>query len=94
MIRVSQIDINDKTQVDRFIQFHYDLYKGCPQWVPPFWTDIRAMMNPKKHPYYDHSDADFFIAVRDGKSVARRAAINRSMHTIRQRKYSFTCLMH
>jgi len=75
MIQVNQIDIKDRKQVDRFLQFHYDLYRGCKEWVPPFWTDMRAMLDPKKHPFYDHSDADFFMAERDGKVVARIAAI-------------------
>lgn len=75
MIRVTQVDTNDRKQVDRFIQFHYDLYRGCKQWVPPFRSDIRTMMNPKKHPFYDHSDADFFIAERDNKIVARICAM-------------------
>ncbi len=71
MIQVTQVDTQDRKQVDRFIQFHYDLYRGCKQWVPPFRADIRTMMNPKKHPFYEHSDADFFMAERDGKIVAR-----------------------
>jgi hypothetical protein len=75
MIQVNQIDTKDRKQVDRFLQFHYDLYRGCKEWVPPFWTDMRAMLDPKKHPFYDHSDADFFMAERDGKVVARIAAI-------------------
>lgn len=75
MIQVNQIDTKDRKQVDRFLQFHYDLYRGCKEWVPPFWTDMRAMLDPKKHPFYEHSDADFFMAERDGKVVARIAAI-------------------
>jgi len=75
MIQVNQIDTKDRKQVDRFLQFHYDLYRGCKEWVPPFWTDMRAMLDHKKHPFYDHSDADFFMAERDGKVVARIAAI-------------------
>jgi hypothetical protein len=75
MIQVSQVDINDRKQVDRFIKFHYDLYRGCKQWVPPFWSDMRAMLNPKKHPFYEHSDAAFFIAEQDGKIVSRIAAL-------------------
>lgn len=75
MIQVTQIDTKDRKQVDRFLQFHYDLYRNCKQWVPPFWADMRAMLDPKKHPFYDHSDADFFIAERDGKVVARIAAM-------------------
>ncbi len=33
------------------------------------------MLNPKKHPYYDHSDAEFFYAEKNGKIVGRIAAL-------------------
>ena len=75
MVTVEKIDTGNKQQVEQFIQFHYDLYKDCPQWVPPFKIDQRAMLDRKKHPFYDHSDADFFIAIRDGKMVGRIAAL-------------------
>ena len=75
MVTVEKIDTGNKQQVEQFIQFHYDLYKDCPQWVPPFKIDQRAMLDRKKHPFYDHSDADFFIATRDGKMVGRIAAL-------------------
>jgi hypothetical protein len=39
--------------------------------VPPFVSDIKAMLNPKKHPYYDHSDAEFFVAKKNGKIAGR-----------------------
>lgn len=75
MITVSQVDVQNRRQVNRFIQFHYDLYKTCPQWVPPFYSDIRAMLNPNKHPFYEHSDADFFLAERNGEVVGRIAML-------------------
>lgn len=75
MIRVFQIDPDQKAERERFIQFHYDLYKNCPQWVPPFRNDIRMMLDRKKHPFYDHSDAAFFIVERDGKMVGRVSAM-------------------
>lgn len=75
MIHIEKIDTTDSKQVDRFIRFYMDLYQGCPQWVPPFYSDIRLMLNRNKHPFYDHSDADFFIAIKDGKVVGRIAAL-------------------
>ncbi len=75
MVSIIKIDTQDKKQVNQFIQFHFDLYKDCPQWVPPFIVDWQTMMNPKKHPYYEHSDAEFFLAMRDGKVVGRIAAM-------------------
>ncbi|MCC6148291.1 MAG: hypothetical protein IT308_12080 [Anaerolineaceae bacterium] len=75
MVKINKLDTESKAEIKEFIQFHFDLYKNCPQWVPPFRQDIALMLNRKKHPFYDHSDADFFVARRDGKIVGRVAAM-------------------
>jgi GNAT superfamily N-acetyltransferase len=75
LITVEQVDLKDRAQVNRFVQVSFDLYKNHPQWVPPFISDIKNMLNKEKHPYYEHSDADFFIALQDGKPVGRIAAL-------------------
>jgi hypothetical protein len=73
MLRTEMIDTADRKAVSEFIQFHYQLYRGTPQWVPPIRDDIRAMLNRQKHPYYEHSDADFFV-VKNGADVVGRVA--------------------
>lgn len=75
MITIEQVDVESKAQVDRFVRFHYHLYGKCPQWVPPFFSDIKLMLNRRKHPFHEHSHADFFVAVRNGEVVGRVAAI-------------------
>ncbi len=75
MVTVDKVDINSKAQVKEFVDFHFNLYKGCPQWVPPFREDIRIMMNPNKHPFYEHSEAEFYIAHRDGEVVGTISAL-------------------
>jgi len=75
MITIHKIDLVNKKEVARFIQVPFDLYAGHPQWVPPFIVDVKTMMNPDKHPYYEHSDAEFFIAEMSGKVVGRIAAL-------------------
>jgi GNAT superfamily N-acetyltransferase len=75
MLQIEMIDTHNKKQVDQFVKFHYDLYKDCPQWVPPFISDVKTMLNKEKHPFHEHSDADFFVARRDGQIVGRIAAI-------------------
>lgn len=97
MIEVQQIDTSNKAQVNQFVQFHYDLYKNCPQWVPPFYSDIKTMLNRNKHPFYDQSDADFFIAIRDGKVVGRVAGLeNRPFNQYHNKKeaifYLYDCI--
>lgn len=97
MIEIINVDITHKKDRERFIQIQFDLYKDVPQWVPPFKADIHMMMNKKKHPYYDHSDADFFFALKDGKAVGKIAALeNKPFNTYHQKKdaefYLFDCI--
>ena len=75
MINIYKVDLSSSSDIDRFVQFPFDLYAGHPQWVPPFIVDVKTMMNPDKHPFYEHSDAEFFIAEQDGKVVGRIAAL-------------------
>jgi hypothetical protein len=96
MITIEKVDLRSKAQVNRFVQIPFRLYASCPQWVPPFKADIKAMLDKKKHPYYEHSDADFFIAVKDGRDVGRIAALdNRHFNETHQTKdaefYLFEC---
>lgn len=74
MIAIEKVDTGNKSQVKRFVQFYYDLYKNCPEWVPPIFADAYLPLNRKKHPFFEHSDADFFLAVDDGKVVGRICA--------------------
>jgi GNAT superfamily N-acetyltransferase len=74
MLSIEKVDTQDKSQAKRFVQFYYDLYKDCPQFVPPLYGDAYLPLNRKKHPFFGHSDADFFVAVRDGKVVGRICA--------------------
>ena len=75
MITISKVDLQSKAQVNRFIRLPFRLYANHPQWVPPFISDLKVMLNKKKHPFYEHSDADFFIAVKDGRDVGRIAVL-------------------
>jgi GNAT superfamily N-acetyltransferase len=94
MVSIEKVDTNNKSQAKRFVQFYYDLYKDCPQFVPPLYGDAYLPLNRKKHPFFEHSFADFFIAVRDGKVVGRICAadcrpFNDYHHTKKAHFYAF-----
>lgn len=94
---VEIIDVNSKALAKEFVNFQYDLYEVCPQFVPPFRSDIFLMMNKKKHPFYDHSDSDFFLAKRNGKVVGKIAALENKpfnqFHNCRDSEfYLFDCI--
>jgi GNAT superfamily N-acetyltransferase len=76
MLTIEKIDTGNKQQVKRFAELPYHLYKNCLQWVPPLYMDAYLPLNRKKHPFFEHSEADFFLAVRDGEVVGRICAAN------------------
>ena len=69
MLTIKQIDTKNKSEVNRFVDLPYRLYKKHPQWVPPIRSDVALMLNKDKHPFYEHSEADFFVATRDGEEI-------------------------
>jgi hypothetical protein len=71
MITIEKIDTTSKPQVEEFVKFPFSLYQNIPQWVPPILLDVRIMLNNEKHPFYEHSEAEFFVARENGKLVAR-----------------------
>lgn len=96
MLHVDQIDTNDKALVKRFVKIPYRLYENHPQWVPPILMEAENQLNKSKHPFYEHSDADFFIATKDGRDVGRIGALenkrfNQYHKTKQAQFYLFEC---
>ncbi|MFH2039642.1 MAG: hypothetical protein ABIJ65_09435 [Chloroflexota bacterium] len=97
MLVIEKIDTTNKSQVRKFVEFYYDLYKDCPYWVPPLYIDAYLPLNRKKHPFFTHSDADFFLVMREGKVVGRICAaenkpFNEYHKTRKAQFYFFDCL--
>lgn len=96
MLTVDAVDLAERAQVRRFLDLPFRLYRGHPLWVPPIRLDAAAMLNPAKHPFYEHSEAAFFLAVRDGRAVGRIAALeNRPYNRTHDKRtaqfYLFEC---
>jgi GNAT superfamily N-acetyltransferase len=75
MVSIEQVDTTSKKQVNEFVNFPFQIYSEVKEWVPPILADIKLMLNKDKHPFYEHSDAEFFVARDNGKMVGRIALI-------------------
>jgi GNAT superfamily N-acetyltransferase len=96
LITIEKIDTTSKEQVRQFTRFPFRLYKNYPQWVSPLLVDAEMQLNRNKHPFFEHSEADFFLAKREGKIVGRIAvAVNISFNKYHDTKqaqfYLFDC---
>jgi hypothetical protein len=78
MITIENIKYPEKLK--EFIDFPHDLYEGDPNYVPELFIAQRDMLNPKKHPFFEHSKLDMFMAYKDGKLAGRIAAIRNNNH--------------
>jgi len=58
-----------------FVDFHYDLYKGNEYDAPNLFSDEMMTLDPKRNAAFDFCEAQCFLALREGKTVGRVAAI-------------------
>ena len=58
----------------QFIDLPFRLYEGVEQYVPWFTRSMRRLV-ALKHPFFEHSDGEFFIARRNGEVVGRIAML-------------------
>src|SRR5258706_5010925 len=62
-------------QIEAFIRFPFELYRGYPHWVPPLLMERRDFLNPKKNPLYEYAQVRPLLARRDGRVVGTIAAV-------------------
>ena len=87
---IRKLDTESRRDVETFVRLPFELYRDCPQWVPPMVSSVRFAMNRRKHPMYRHSTADFFVAERDGQAVGRIAVIeNTNYNKLNESKTAF-----
>ncbi len=97
MISVEVLDTGNKKQVKEFLYLPWKIYKGTPQWVPPILADVKLMLNRQKHPFFEHSEGEFYLARKDGQVAARIAILENKpfnrVHNVKKAQfYLFECV--
>jgi GNAT superfamily N-acetyltransferase len=49
-------------------------------WVPPLRRDVALLLDRRRNPFFEHGEADYFLAERGGQVVGRIAAIGNRLH--------------
>ncbi|MBX7146459.1 MAG: GNAT family N-acetyltransferase [Alphaproteobacteria bacterium] len=57
-----------------FILLPNRLYKDDKGYIPPLMMERLEVLNPKKNPYFDHAEHQYFLAVDGNKIVGRISA--------------------
>jgi GNAT superfamily N-acetyltransferase len=69
-----------RRDIKRFIDLPYRLHARDPVWVPPLRRDVALLLSRTKNPFFEHGEAEYLIAERNGEVVGRIAAISNRLH--------------
>jgi len=67
------VDPSRRSEVRRFVSLPFALYRDCPQWVPPLRAEAARALDRRRHPFYLHSEAAFFLVEEGGTALGRIA---------------------
>jgi hypothetical protein len=71
---VTIVPVASRAELIRFIELPARLHAHDPNWVKPLRMERLEALSPKKNPYFQHAEAAFWLAVRDGRDVGRISA--------------------
>ncbi len=77
-VELIEVPLSDRKLVERFIRVPWYVNREhCPseRWVPPLLMDRRDYLSPQKNPFFKHVQAAFWLVRKDGRDVARAAAV-------------------
>ena len=73
--------VASKRELKAFIRLPWRLYRNEPHWVPPLLMDLRKRLDRKRNPFFEHAEAEYFLAWRDGRPVGRiTAQVDRNLN--------------
>jgi len=75
MAYIEIIVVADAAELREFIDLPWKLYAAYPNWVPPLKKEVRRLLDPHQHPFWEFSERRLFLARRGAETVGRIAGI-------------------
>jgi hypothetical protein len=74
MSDLTVIPVRTRAELERFIRVPERLYAADPSFVAPLRQERRQALSPRSNPYFEHAEAQLFLARRAGRDVGRISA--------------------
>ena len=74
MSSVSIRPVRTRRELKRFVKVPFLLHRDHPKWVAPLILERMQFLDRGKNPYFEHAEAEYFVAERDGEPVGRITA--------------------
>lgn len=71
MGRVTIRPVRTRRELKRFVKVPFRLHRDQPQWVAPLIFERMEFLDREKNPYFEHAEAEYFLAELDGEAVGR-----------------------
>jgi hypothetical protein len=75
MAGIEVVTVTEKTLLNTFVDLPWRIYVNYANWVPPLKNEIRRILNPHKHPFWEFSERVLFLARRGSETVGRIVGI-------------------
>jgi hypothetical protein len=71
---VDVVPVATKAQREDFLRLPWRLYREDPAWVPNLLMLQREVFDERKNPFFEHGEAQLFLALKDGEPAGRISA--------------------
>lgn len=77
-IRVAPV--RDDAALQQFLQLPWRIYQDDPYWVPPILSHQRDFLDPRRGPFFEIGEAEYFLAFHQGQPAGRISAHVNRLH--------------
>lgn len=74
------IEVKSDRELRQFMRLPDKIYKNDKCYVPELYLSRKKIFNRTKNPFFEHSRADFFLALKDKRPTGRIAVIRNNIH--------------
>ncbi len=72
--------VSNKSELEQFITFPWQVYRSNPHWVPPLISERKRFLDPDHNPFFEHAKATFYLARRNGQVVGTIGAFSNQLY--------------
>ena len=63
--------VRSRADLRRFVRLPWRIYRIGDPWIPPLLIERRRYLDRSRNPWFEHGEAEYFLAWRDGAPVGR-----------------------
>jgi GNAT superfamily N-acetyltransferase len=80
--------VRSRRELSTFIKLPWRLYRNEPNWVAPLVSELKKRLDQRKNPFFEHAEAQYFLAYRDGRPIGRISAhVDRNFNEFQDNKW-------